>query len=228
MNPKENRIKIAKLLFEKYKVSSVYFGNQASLGLFSTGRTTGLTLDVGHGLTQTVPIFEGFPLRHASLRFDLGGIDLTEYLKQLLSNCDIIKFNTIGGLKILNGIKEKLCQAKLSMNENNDSHIEYTLPDRKVIKIGNETYQCVEALFNPKLINKTYCGIHEAIQNSYEKCDDYIKQLLSENIVLSGASTMFKNLKTRILNELTLIENVKICDPSERKFSVWIGKYFLF
>jgi len=65
MNPKANREKMAEYMFEKYKVPKMYVGVQAVLALYASGRTTGLVLDSGDGVTHTVPVFEGFSINHA-------------------------------------------------------------------------------------------------------------------------------------------------------------------
>ena len=59
-DPKSNRReKMAEVMFESFNIPQLYINIQAILSLYSTGRTTGVVLDSGDGVTHIVPVYEG-------------------------------------------------------------------------------------------------------------------------------------------------------------------------
>jgi actin-related protein len=86
LNPKPNREKMTQIMFETFNTPALYVANQAAMALHTFGRTTGIVLEYGDGATNAVPVYEGHALDHATLRLDVGGRDLTEYLMRLLND----------------------------------------------------------------------------------------------------------------------------------------------
>ena len=65
MNPKLNREKMTEIMFDTFNVPSIFISIQSVLSLYSSGNTTGVVIDSGAGVTNTVPIYEGYALPHA-------------------------------------------------------------------------------------------------------------------------------------------------------------------
>lgn len=233
MNPKQNREKMTQILFETFNVPTFYVSIQAVLSLYASGRTTGIVLDSGDGVTHTVPIYEGYNLPHAIMRIDLAGRDMTDYLVKLLSEVGQ-SFASSAEREIVRDIKEKLCYVSLDFDSEMKTFAEssamdktYELPDGNTVTVGNQRFRCPEALFQPMKLGKEFAGVHELTFQSIMKCDVDVRKDLYGNIVLSGGTTMFPGIAERLNKEVVALApssmKIKVIAPPERKYSVWIG-----
>merc|ERR1712183_968142 len=149
----------------------MYVAIQAVLSLYASGRTTGIVMDSGDGVSHGVPVYEGYALPHAIVRLDLAGRELTNYLMKFLTERGY-SFTTL----------EK----------------SYELPDGQVNTVGNERFRCPEAIFQPSFLGMEIVGVHEGSFNSIMKCVIDIRKDLYANTVLSGGTTMYPGIADRM------------------------------
>ena len=227
---RENREKLTEILFETFNVKRLHIANSSMLGLFSYGKTSGLIVDSGFNITSTVPVYEGYPLSHASIRINIGGEDLSKNLLSMIQNNLDETYIDIKGRILADDIKEKLGYLLLNPDDGDDvKDVTYELPDGKKIELSKELYKANEILFSPNEENEKEKGllsIKNMVIDSINKCDNEIKNDIKENICLTGGTTLLKNFPEKLKNELSESSegtNFNLSAEQERLFSTWIG-----
>ena len=145
LNPRTNRDTAAQILFETFNVPALYTSIQAVLSLYASGRTTGVVLDAGDGVSHAVPVYEGFAIPSSIRRIDVAGRDVTEHLQTLLRKSGYI-FHTSAEKEEVRAIKEKTSYVALDPRKEEKDWtstggrqegrlVEYTLPDGQKLKV---------------------------------------------------------------------------------------------
>lgn len=229
LNPRSNRETAAQVLFETFNVPALHTSIQAVLSLYASGRTTGIVLDAGDGVSHAVPVYEGFAMPSSIRRIDVAGRDVTEQLQTLLRKSGYV-FHTSAEKEVVRLIKESVSYISadpkkeerewLGVKANDPKFAEYTLPDGHKLKasgrvgstserirltreqIGTERFRAPEILFDPEIIGLEYPGVHQIVVDAINRTDLDLRKSLYSNIVLSGGSTLTKGFGDRLLTEL--------------------------
>lgn len=244
MNPLKNRERMVEVMFERYQFGGVYVAIQAVLALYAQGLSSGVVVDSGDGVTHIVPVYESVVLNHMTKRLDVAGRDVTRNLINLLLRRGYA-FNRTADFDTVRQIKEKLCYVSYDLDfdtklaqETTTLVNNYELPDGRVIKVGSERFEAPECLFQPSLVDVEQPGMGESLFQCIQSCDVDIRSTLYKSIVLSGGSSMYPGLPSRLERELKqqwfakVLKGdpsrmdkfkVRIEDPPRRKHMVFIG-----
>lgn len=231
-DPNPDRVKLCQLLFGTFKSPAVYVANSPYLALLSTGRTTGVVLDSGHGVTQAVPVYEGHLLPHAVVQLDFGGSQVTDYLASKIGIAgDERNFYPVGA-DAGRQIKETLCyvaqdfDAEMQKPDPNRPK-EHRMPDGQTLPLGVHGFRGPEGLFKPNLLGRNEDGVHKAIYNAVMKCDPQIQKALWANVMVAGGNTLFPGFEQRLKRELRALvppsTPVEVITPNDRPITGWAG-----
>lgn len=151
---KKQLARMAEMLFETFEVGQVRFESQPMSGLYASGRTTGVAVCAGHGLTQVLPIFNGIPLsKHfpdCAQQIELGAADVDAFM--------LARHPELGALPKfdLRRMKSEICSVapytdKRSQYTDCRVHKDVELPDGSLVEVGPAAWQGHEVLFDPRM-----------------------------------------------------------------------------
>ena len=237
LNPKSNREKLCQMFFESLQVERFCVETDSLLCMYSEGgRTTGVVMSSGDGVTSVLPVYDGYPIPGAVRRLDLAGSDVTDYLTTLLTERGYY-FNTSAERQVVRDIKEQLARVSYNFNQDMadswavwrpDSEKVYTLPDCSVITVDSRLFECAECLFQPRThLGRDHQGIHQLIHSSIKASPTDIRGDLYANILLSGGNTLLSGIGERIRKEMVDLSppkaRVKVVSPPQRENLAWKG-----
>lgn len=244
MNPLANKTKMYENMFETYQFEGAKVEIQAMLVLYAQGLIKGVVVDSGDGVTHIVPVWDNVCPQHLIRRLDVAGRHITRYLIKLLQARGY-NFNRSADFETVRVIKEQCCYVGYDLDVERRLGLETTnliqpfvLPDGREIKVAQERYEAPEVLFNPALVDVEKPGMHKMLFNMIQDADIDLRADFYKHIVLSGGTTMYPGLPSRLekemkslyLNEILKGDKermkkfqLKIEDPPRRKNMVFLG-----
>ena len=190
------------------------------------GLSSGVVVDSGDGVTHIVPVYESTVLNHLTRRLDVAGRDVTRNLIALLLRRGYA-LNRTADFETVRQIKEKLCYVsydlELDQKLSEDTTVlveSYTLPDGRVIRVGSERFEAPECLFQPHLVDVEQPGIAEFLFNTIQAADVDIRSSLYKAIVLSGGSSMYPGLPSRMEKEIKQLWLTKVLAGNPERLNV--------
>ena len=89
-----------------------------------------------------------------------------------------------------------------------------------MIKVGGERFEAPEALFQPHLINKEGMGIAELLFTTIQAADIDTRPEFYKHLVLSGGSTMYPGLPSRLEREIKQLYLERVLHGATEKLAV--------
>ncbi|VTJ51237.1 Hypothetical predicted protein [Marmota monax] len=224
--------KVTQILFETFGVPALYIGNQGVLSLYSSGQTSGTTIESGEGMTYFVPIIDGCPLLQSTTQMNVAGQDLTMYLMQLLAQEGNLLVST-GDPEFVRDIKEKCCYVALDFNKEKSKdnllscQNKFLLPDGQEITLRQEHFLCPEVLFQPSLIERNSLGMPMTVFRCISSCHPRQWKTLFHHIILSGGTGSCSGLRSRLQREIANLvcpaHDIQVYTSPCAKYGAWVG-----
>jgi len=245
LNPPRNRERMVEIMFERYGFSAVNVSVQAILALNSRGLDSGFVVDSGDGVTHLVPICEGYLEPALVQRVNLAGRHVTEQLMKLLVGQGH-PLNSTADFETVREVKQKLCYVAYDpeaerrlARETTLVDRQYVLPDSRTMRVGAERFLAPEILFTPALGGYgDGDGLADLVFNTIRKSDIHVQKDYFQQIVLSGGTTMFPGMSSRLEKDLRALYlqnvlggdtsraskfKVHVEDPPDRRHMVFLG-----
>ena len=229
---KQQRERIAELMFEKFGFQNLNISPSAALILAARGTTTGLVVDCGYSKTEIVPVSEGFVQKGNVRRLKMGGSIVTSRFIDLLKRSDACNYRLDQDRDFfqLNQVKENQCFVALDLAEEryvadktNLLARSFTLPDETRISVNQERFLAPEILFQPKFsgdICSDACGIPELIVDAINSSPIDLRASLFRSVILAGGTSLLENFQQRISKELSLSSHNVYVDACAERLSL--------
>ena len=225
--------------FNENAATYLSFQLQNVASMMSAGYTTGISLEVGDGVTQAVAIVEGSIISSTMEKRDFGGKQVTRHIQHLLSNQGY-KVTTSDEEQVVRIIKETYCSVPFGFDPRSESekHLEYVhrLPDGitlrnnvQEIRLNNDVIYANEIMFNNTEIYQSSVKLQDIVNTVFKKAPIDSRAALASNIVTSGGATLVEKFEDRLYHELcqlnfnNSVSTLSVTAHPDKSSAAWLG-----
>lgn len=230
--PESQTAKVAEIMLEKFNFPSISFQPTERLALLSTGKTTGVVLQCGSGITSICSIYENYVLPQTVQWTKFAGASLSASLISKL-NKHLMDLHTTGGIEVAQNIKATVCyvaddyQKELERFTSGQIKAEYSAPDGSIRDVKELSIQIPELLFNPQLFGLHSPGVHQLLLKSILASQEHIRDDMWKHISICGGTTLMRNFSHRLQQEMMNIAppgtSLSMHVSDQRENAAWIG-----
>lgn len=230
-NSPENRELTAEIMFETFNVKGLHIAVQAVLALYAqwvndvkmveasaTPDLTGMVVDAGDGLTQVIPVADGFVIGSCIQEVPIGGRHVTEFIGDVLKERGepVPPEQRLDAARQIKESHSYLCQdvveerGKFDQDPRKFKTISGLAPKTRApwsITAGYERFMAPEIFFQPDIYTEarglpSTTPLPDLVDNCILQCPIDYRRRLYGNIVLSGGSTTFMHFKERLKRDV--------------------------
>ncbi|CDJ50050.1 actin-like protein 7, putative [Eimeria brunetti] len=221
----EGKEKLLQILFENFAAEAVALLPRAPLGLFASGQSRGLVVEMGHGLTSAVPVFDCYELQHATFRMLVGGAEVSEAFRKEVEKQHGIKASSLPTALVENAKENMLyvqpdSSAATGCSEQTQTPPALELPDGTIVELGIEArsrpcevyfeggglgvenlaaLNCSPALKAQVLAD---ASLPSLITSALRCIDSSVQAALNSQIVFCRGGSLLRGLGERVKTEL--------------------------
>eukprot|EP00466_Bigelowiella_natans_P009956 jgi/Bigna1/90293/estExt_fgenesh1_pg.C_670001 len=217
-NPPENRKKLMELLFEKHNSPATFLVKDSVLASFAVGKHVALVVDIGGGVTSTVPVHDGYVLNKGVRKTRMAGEMLDVALEQLLFRKKDTPLELVPPYLLKKKFDKGALKTSLSTFPNTTASFHRYMCMEVVRDIKESICRVADSSFNPK-------DYENVPRTSYELPDGKILEIGSERYEASeilfnpGNFNISQDIGGFKFNGIPnmVIESINTCEPDIRR-----------